>query len=488
MIVYNINIEMKNGSEENNIPFEDEVSSGPSRRGNVNKHNGSDESDSDGDHGGRGTEHPPPHNKPSTSEQSVSTDSSSSESDTVKKIERTVAAMKTKLKKLSKKRKRSDPPRDPEPEPEPEPEARADAVNIVPVRKSRKINTATAVTAFAPRLRPGTQPLRRANDENQHLRSANDEHRRSANHQHLRSASEPSVAGEESEPGDDDAISLLDDENWPDDDDADPEAADDEAVEPAPVVVEADPDHEEDFEGLISALDFVTATEAAGPDINTAWAERLKGLWLEDNNLHSMKPLYEKYKIPANCESVCAPLMNPEMKRLLSTKWDKKTDITYSGMQKTLTKIFSATVELNGLNMGKTHTQSTKQQGMQITTDIVTMLGQLSYELSNQRKFLLGKVIQPQFRPLCSKETVKPTKYLFGENVTQLIKDVQVKNKIGYRDDARGSRGRPTGRGSFLGYGRGRSQGRAPRGRGFQRGYQHQYQNQGHQGHHKKKN
>ena len=100
---------------------------------------------------------------------------------------------------------------------------------------------------------------------------------------------------------------------------------------------------------------------------------------------------------------------------------------------------------------------------------------------------MLGKAVQPQFRQLCAKETVKPTKFLFGENVTQLIKDIQVKNKIAFKDDTRGTtaaRGRYSGK-SFLGYGRGRPQGRAPRGRypnQYQKGqhnnqYQNQYQN-----------
>ena len=106
----------------------------------------------------------------------------------------------------------------------------------------------------------------------------------------------------------------------------------------------------------------------------------------------------------------------------MTNKWDKKTDVIYSGMQKTLTKVFSAVVQLNELNMAKTRTQEAKAQGMQITADVVTMLGQVSYELSNQRKFHLGRVIQPSFRPLCSKDTVKSTKFLFGENITQLIK------------------------------------------------------------------
>ena len=504
MIVYNINIDM---SSERNIPYEDEVSPGPSRQATINNNNntkdGGDGSSSggesgDGKDGGSGSSS---RNTPTPEQKQRPSTNDSSSSDTVRKIGRTVRKLKNKLKKMNRKRKRSS-PRGPHTEERQE--------DFAPAQKVAKISTSTPVTAFAPRLRA---PQKGVTNQQQHLRSADSaaqhehlrsaaktigEHLRSAKtttEEHLRSATPLLSTGEESDPPEDDMISLLDDEAWPDGPNGDlatqehPESeVDQEALFVDPQ--EADEDKENSFEELIEGLNFVTATEAAGPAINSAWADKLKNVWLEENNLHSMKPIYEKYKIPSNCESVCAPAMNPEMKRLLSTKWDKKTDINYSGMQKTLTKIFAATVQLNDLNMCKTRTQTSTKQGMQITTDIVAMLGQVSSEISNRRKFHLGKVIQPQFRQLCSKESVKPTKLLFGENITQLIKDVQVKNKIGYKDDHnRGTRGRSSGK-PFLGYGRGRSYGRAPRGRGYntnnsnnQKNYQGHYQNT-----HKKKN
>ena len=284
----------------------------------------------------------------------------------------------------------------------------------------------------------------------------------------------------ESDQNEDDAISLLDGDTWSHSD-----------QEEATVHENAAPAEEDDIETLIPGLEFVTSTEAAGPSINSVWAEKLKASWQEDNNLHSMKPLYDKYKIPGNCETICAPAMNTDIKRLMSSKWDKKTDITYNGMQKTLTKVFAATVQLNGLNMAKKHDQESRKKGMQITADIVTMLGQVNFELSNRRKFHLGKCILPKYRALCAKDTVKPTTTLFGDNVTQLIKDVNLKSKIGYQEENRGrGRGRRNSNNQdFLGFGRGRSQGRAPRGRNFQRGgYQNQFlNNHGQNSHGKKK-
>ena len=81
--------------------------------------------------------------------------------------------------------------------------------------------------------------------------------------------------------------------------------------------------------------------------------------------------------------------------------------------------------------------KSSRTLSMQIAADITTMLGHASCELSNQRKFHLGRVIQSHFshfRPLCAKNTIKPTKMLLGEYVTQPMKDLHVKNKIRFKD------------------------------------------------------
>ena len=495
MQIFNFNIDMS--SPKTNIPYEDEVTPGTSRQPqsadeyeDQNRNNNNDSGtesagtsdDSSGNENVGKTEESPPRKRRRSS--------SSESEDAVRKIERTVKRMNKKLKKLkegNKKTKGTPPPPVEAPLPEVLPLA-----PVIPERprKSRRIDTESVQSAFCPRLRPLSthqKPLRRATSEEPLRRVDNLPLRRASRvEEPLRRDLNTDVDNDdvESEIPYDDAISLpdanADDTEWLDDE------VPDEHVSPT------GPEHpvDDEMEGLIGALDFVTSTESMGPEINPTWAAKLNGIWLEENNLHSMKPLFDKYKVPANCDSVCAPLMNPEMKRVMTSKWDKKHDITYSGMQKTLTKVVAATLKLNELNMMKQDAQH-KKQGLQIAADVVAMLGHVSYELSNQRKFMLGKVIQPNFRPLCAKDTVKPTKLLFGENVTQLIKDVQVKNKIGYKDDAK-SRLRSGGRQPFLGAWRGRPQGRAPRGKNY-KGYQQQYLNSNNnntnqnQGHGKKK-
>ena len=181
--------------------------------------------------------------------------------------------------------------------------------------------------------------------------------------------------------------------------------------------------------------------------------------------------------------------MNSEMKRLFTTKWQRKADIVYNGMQKTLTKVASATISLNALNMGDNHCRDTRKQGMQITADIITMLGQICSDITLKRKQYVQSVIKPQYKDLCLKDTTKVTNYLFGDNLTQLIKDVQIKGKIGHNNLPSHSRGsanynyqssnyrRRQSNQSFLGGWRGRNQNRASRNaypqKQFQ-SYQHQ--------------
>ena len=474
---YFVNIDM--ASQE--IPYEDEVTPHEEfvDKNGANKDGGPSSDDNDA------TTLQPPTDDSEHSER-ISDDDSSDE---VAKMERTVAEMKAKLKSLGKqkKKRRSRPPVEGGPSSSVNPEDIENIATSAPPRKSRKISskivdTSSATTAFTPRLDASVPPLRRANK--QHLRSAHDTHLRSVENNLLHEQFE-------SDPNEDDTISLLDhdDDTWSPSEQEDGSVHDDavDLVDPGSPTIAAE--DEDDYEALISTLDFVTSTESAGPDINSVWAEKLKASWVEENNLHSMKPLYEKYKVPANCDTICAPAMNNEMKRLMTSKWDKKTDITYNGMQKTLTKVLAATIQLNTLNMGRVHDQETRQKGMQITADVVTMLGQVNYELSNRRKFHLGKSILPKYRPLCAKDTVKPTKTLFGDNISQLIKDVNLRSKIGYDGDNRGQgRGRRSSNQPFLGFGRGRSQGRAPRGRGFHHrgGYQQQFLNHGQSSSHHK--
>ena len=67
-------------------------------------------------------------------------------------------------------------------------------------------------------------------------------------------------------------------------------------------------------------------------------------------------------------------------------------------MQKTLTKVASATISLNALNMGDTRSRDSRKQGMQITADIVTMLGQVSSDITLKRKHYVQSVIKPHYK------------------------------------------------------------------------------------------
>ena len=249
---------------------------------------------------------------------------------------------------------------------------------------------------------------------------------------------------------------------------------------------------ESEYALLAEEIDYITSKETPAPKINTTWAEKINSNWDGYNNFHIMKPLYDKYKIPENCEKIRAPIMNPEMKRLLTTKWQKKSDTIFNGMQKTLTKVAAASIQLNELNMG-TKNRETRKKGMQITADIMTMLNNVNVDISTKRKAYIRSVIKPEYKDLCNKDATQVTNYLFGDNVTQDIKDVRIKYRIGQNTRSHTSYysgyGKQSsnyysrrGQNSFLGSKRGRNHYRASQNMSMN------YQNQNYQYHNQYQN
>ena len=108
-----------------------------------------------------------------------------------------------------------------------------------------------------------------------------------------------------------------------------------------------------------------------------------------------------------------------------------------------------------------------KTESLQTCIDIMAMMSQASREMSIERRGFSKAVIQPEFKDLCNK-TRPITKSLFGDNVTQDMKDIKLINKLSNRkpynpSSYHGNRSR-SHKPSFLGRGRGRSnnQRRAP--------------------------
>ena len=71
---------------------------------------------------------------------------------------------------------------------------------------------------------------------------------------------------------------------------------------------------------------------------------------------------------------------------------------------------------------------STRQVAMQTVADITSLLGKVNRDITLKRKTMIRPALKGDFKTLSTSTTA--TENLFGDNLTQAIKDIQVKRKI----------------------------------------------------------
>ena len=232
------------------------------------------------------------------------------------------------------------------------------------------------------------------------------------------------------------------------------------------------------FDDMVDAIDIQGEDDLPGEPLPEAWAEKVNLAWKTKVAKGVFNALLQKYKTPSNLNEFKVPKMNSEIWRLIG-KWQRKADLTLSGSQRALMKAATAVLKLHDYFTSSTMPRSTRQIAMQTVADITTLLGKVNRDITLKRKTMIRPSLKGDFKTLSTSTDV--TENLFGDNLTQAIKDIQVKRKIedpssystssGYQN-RRGHRGTNNTRyynnnytGNFLwrGRGRGRYQHRASR-------------------------
>ena len=95
------------------------------------------------------------------------------------------------------------------------------------------------------------------------------------------------------------------------------------------------------------------------------------------------------------------------------------------GVQKTLTKVAAATLKLNELCVTR---KCDKKMSLQITADIIAVLGHASHDLSIKRSFVRS-LLKSEFKSLCSSSR-KVTEWVFEDNVPQEINNISLTNSL----------------------------------------------------------
>ena len=146
--------------------------------------------------------------------------------------------------------------------------------------------------------------------------------------------------------------------------------------------------------------------------------------WSSRKSKESMNKLFDQYKSPQNCV-LEPPKVNIELWKLLNAL-QKKSDIKFSSVQKSLIKALNAVLEIF---KNVTSPNVDIQTIAQTTADIAAILGHASLEISLKRRTFIRNVINSDYKDVCS-STQPITENLFGDDLPKMIKEVNLTNKL----------------------------------------------------------
>ena len=179
------------------------------------------------------------------------------------------------------------------------------------------------------------------------------------------------------------------------------------------------------FENMVEAIDIRGEDDLPGEALPETWAAKINLAWKTKLAKGAFNVLLQKYKTPSNLTEFIVPKMNSEMWRLIG-KWQRKADLSLSGSQRALVKAATAALKLH--DYFAEMPRSTRQVAMQNTADIISLLGKVNRDITLKRKTMIRPSLKGDFKTLSTSTQV--TENLFGDNLTQAIKDIQVKRKI----------------------------------------------------------
>ena len=212
---------------------------------------------------------------------------------------------------------------------------------------------------------------------------------------------------------------------------------------------------EEDFEWSLPKL----KTPERGENISDSLANLIGRAC---SNLCQTTEIVEKYKVPANCEAMCPPSVNEEIwVDLNKVKKVQSTDKSFKEIQGLVTASMLPVLELSKVVrpfISKAPEMKT------LISEILTLIGQVQFNLSLRRRYLMKPFLKGQFQTLCNMKTPIST-MLFGDDIQKEIKKCETAVKIGkfipnFRRTNSFGRGAPRYRSGYQGQIRGSYRGR----------------------------
>lgn len=148
-----------------------------------------------------------------------------------------------------------------------------------------------------------------------------------------------------------------------------------------------------------------------------------------------------KYKVPENCDSLGAPLVNSEIWKIL----DKRARTMDRGIADIQNLVAIGMVPVIKLTQCLKGAFQSNMEAKSLVADILTLLGQVQYNMSLRRRYMIRPNLKKKYFNLCNMNT-PITSNLFGDDIAKEIRNCDTGVSIGKEPFSfpRG-RGRPSG-------------------------------------------
>ena len=150
-----------------------------------------------------------------------------------------------------------------------------------------------------------------------------------------------------------------------------------------------------------------------GEPIRPKTAKALECLMVSTMSEEARNKAYDKHIKPKNCATLLVPKVNPPIWENLSTT-TRSRDVKIQGVMKPMVKGLIA--------IAKTPKPTMEQE------EGLALVAHAFYEMNNLRKDLIKPELNKRYVHLC-KPTVRPTEWLFGDQLSKTVKDLDEEQK-----------------------------------------------------------
>ena len=151
-----------------------------------------------------------------------------------------------------------------------------------------------------------------------------------------------------------------------------------------------------------------------------------------------IEDIMKKYKIPENVDKACPPMVNNEIWKILDRKVHSQ-DKYVSDVQNIVAAAIVPVIKL-----ATTMKKSLNQEAKSYVSDILTLIGQVQYNLSVRRRYNIRPHLKKKYHSLCN-ISMPITTFLFGDDIAKEIKSCDSIANVGreqYSQYKSGWRGR----------------------------------------------